>query len=184
MRRIVAVFLACLISPLLAAPALAHGDIESTRPQPEQVRKKGPSHVMVTFTEAPTEDGRMTVTDGCNENVKREQYVEGRTMHVLLKKGQPGTWNVSYAVISAVDGHKTNGKYSFTVKGETDCSEPEPEPEVTEVDAPNDAEDVAADPDTSPTSGESGGIPIAIVAVGFVALVGIALLVRMGASRD
>lgn len=104
-------------------------------------------------------------------------------MHVFLNDGQPGEWTVSYAVVSAVDGHKTNGKYSFTVDGEPECAEPEPAVSETVVEPPGDA-DAAADPDATPTSDDGGGIPTAVVAIGVVALIGIALLVRLGASRD
>lgn len=167
---------------LLAAPALAHGDIEDLRPQPEQVKAKAPDHVKITYTEAPTEDVRVSVTDGCSVDQVREKYVQGRTLHVFLKKGQPGKWTVSYAVISAVDGHKTNGKYSFSVKGSADCSADEPELSETATVAPDDS-DVAA-PDTSPTSDESGGLPLVIIGIGVLALVGIAFLVRVVSSRD
>ena len=182
MRKLVVIVLTGLLC-VLAAPAFAHGDIERLRPEPEQLKAKAPDHVMLTFTEAPTEDARVTVTDGCEREMTREKYVQGKTLHVFLNKGEPGKWNVSYNVISAVDGHKTNGQYSFSVKGEADCSEPEPDASETAAE-PSGTPGAAADPDTTPTSDESGGIPIAVVAIGALALVGIAFLVRMGASRD
>lgn len=169
----------------MSAPAWGHGDIEQLRPEPEEVKAKAPDHVKLTFTEAPTKDARVTVNDGCGREMTREKYVQGSTLHVFLEKGQPGQWQVSYNVISAVDGHKTNGQYSFTVEGKADCSEPEPEPDASQtVDEPTEGTDAAADPNTIPTSDEPGGIPIAVVAIGVLALVGVAFLVRMGASRD
>ena len=183
MRKLLFVAVLACVLCALAAPAWAHGDIERLRPEPEQVKAKAPDHVMLTFTEAPTKDARVAVNDGCGREMTREKYVQGKTLHVFLNKGQPGEWNVSYNVISAVDGHKTNGEYSFTVTGEPDCSEPEPDASET-VAEPTDGTDAAADPDTTPTSDDSGGIPIAVVGIGVLALVGIAFLVRMGASRD
>lgn len=170
-----------------AGPAFAHGDIQRIRPEPESVLGKAPDHIRITYTEAPTENNRISVTDGCGTDVLAEKYVQGRTLHVFLREGEPGNFDVSYAVISAVDGHKTNGDFSFTVRGEADCSEPSAEPEPPEDDADNEGgedEDSAAQPGTSPTSGEgSSGIPVAVVAVGVLALIGIAFLVRMGAAR-
>lgn len=184
MGKLLVALVTCALCAL-AAPAWAHGDIERLRPEPEQVKTKAPDHVMLTFTEAPTKDARVAVNDGCGREMTREKYVQGRTLHVFLEKGQPGRWQVSYNVISAIDGHKTNGQYSFTVEGEADCSEPEPEPDASEtVDEPSGDSDTASAPDTTPTSDGSGGIPVAVVAVGVLALVGIAFLVRMGASRD
>ena len=179
MRKMFATLISLPFLLLFAAPAFAHGDIERVRPEPEQVKAKAPDHVAITFTEAPTKDAKIAVTDGCGIEQTREKYVQGRTLHVFLKKGQPGDWTVSYSVISAVDGHKTNGKYSFSVKGKTDCSAPEPEPSETSA---AEEPDVAAP--TTPTADDSGGIPVAVVGVGILALIGIAFLVRMGASKD
>ena len=183
MRKLVLAAFACVLCVTFAAPAFAHGDIERLRPAAEEVKGKAPDHVMITFTEAPTKDGRVQVVDGCGVEMTREKYVQGRTLHVFLNEGQPGKWNVSYNVISAVDGHKTNGQYSFTVQGEAACGEPAPEASETAAEPSGDT-DTASGPDTTPTSEESGGIPVAVVGIGVLALIGIAFLVRMGASRD
>ena len=183
MRKLLLSAFTCILCVVFAGPALAHGDIERLRPEAEEVKNKAPDHVMITFTEAPTKDGRVKVLDGCGEEMTREKYVQGRTLHVFLNEGAPGEWNVSYNVISAVDGHKTNGQYSFTVKGEPACEEPAPEASETAAEPSGDA-DTASGPDTTPTSDESGGIPVAMVGIGVLALIGIAFLVRMGASPD
>lgn len=183
MRKVLLSVLACMLCLSFSGPALAHGDIERLRPEPEAVRTNAPDHVMITFTEAPTKDGRVQVLDGCGIEMTRERYVQGRTLHVFLNEGQPGRWGVSYNVISAVDGHKTNGEYSFSVNGEPACGEPAPDATETAAEPPDDI-DTASETDTTPTSDESAGIPVAVVGIGILALVGIAFLVRMGASRD
>jgi methionine-rich copper-binding protein CopC len=181
MKRTLFLGLAVVFALLAATPVLAHGDIDSLHPEPESVRAKSPGHVMLKFTEAPTEDARVAVLDGCGDEMTDERYVQGRTFHVFLKKGQPGKWKVSYTVISAVDGHKTSGEYTFTVKGKRDCSEPEPQASETDEPAGNAG---TPNPDLATTSdADDPGVPVVVIGVGVLALIGIAFLVRMGGAK-
>lgn len=181
-------FLGALVTVILLLPtveALAHGDIQRRLPSEGATRKRPPGHVLIEFTEAPTEDSVIRVMDGCGRDVVSEQYVEGRTKHVFLRRGraQPGEWEVSYRVISAEDGHLTRGSYNFTVRGDTDCTEPEPEPEPAED--PN--EDGNGGPDAAsgerPGPDEGDGFPVVPVTLGAVGIVGLAALARILSAR-
>lgn len=165
------------------APAGAHGDIESTFPERGASIKKPTDHVMINFTEAPTDNASVRVVDGCGTDLVDEVYVTDRTLHVLLDDGQPGRWEVTYRVISAEDGHKTNGTFPFRVRGSADCSSDGDNGNDTDADtetiAPGDDGDDQAAPDTNPTSDSGGSLPLVAIFVGGLALIGIAALVRL-----
>lgn len=175
-RRSVFLF-AVICAVLIPGTAAAHGDMEETFPKDGATLKKPADHVMITFSEAPTKNTSVRVIDGCGVDVVDETYITDKTLHVLLTEGQPGSWLAAYRVISAEDGHKTAGNFSFTVKGVADCSEEEPEP--GETIAPDPPSEEQAAPDTSDTSDEGSSIPIVALLVGGAALVGIAALVRL-----
>lgn len=160
-----------------AAPVSAHGDIQETKPAPQSSVRRAPRSVAVTFTEAPTRQAVLEVTDGCKRNVGQGVEVSGATATVRVATGQPGKWRVSYNVISAVDGHQTRGGYAFTVAGKKDCTPDE------ETAAPDDdtkqpggrAQDL--DPDD-----EGSGPPVVPIALGAAALIAIALFLRRSGS--
>jgi methionine-rich copper-binding protein CopC len=185
-RCLVASVLLVMGAGLLGAPiAWAHGDIQEMRP-PEGSRRDAPvRHVRITFTEAPTEDSVIDVTDGCGRDVVREQYVEGRTKHVFLRarRAVPGEWTVSYRVVSAEDGHQTRGSYNFVVRGETDCSEPADEDPPGDDEAPGDADGDVAAPGGSTGADEDRDFPLMPALVGGVILVGLAAAVRLAANK-
>lgn len=159
----------------VAAPAWAHGDIQATDPEPQTTVRRAPRSVAVTFTEAPTAQAVMKVTDGCNRDVAQGVDVADATATVRVATGQPGKWRVSYRVISSVDGHLTRGGYAFTVAGKKDCT-PDEEPSDDPGDGP--AQGAPGD-DEEP---ESSGAPIVPIALGAAALIGVALLVRRSGS--
>jgi methionine-rich copper-binding protein CopC len=165
----------------LAGPAGAHGEIESSDPAPESRVRRAPGSVAITFTEAPTAQAVLEVTDGCRRKVGQGVDVADATATVRTATGQPGRWQVSYRVISAADGHETKGKYAFTVAGKKDCT-PDPKP----TDEPKGDEDPAApndkaSPDDSDDTGGSSA-PVVPIALGAAALIVVALLVRRSGS--
>lgn len=170
---------------LLSLPvaASAHGDLESTEPAADSTIKKPVDHIILTFTEKPSDRARVSVVDGCGDSIGDDTFVAERSFHVLLvKKGEPGTWTVDYRVVSAEDGHKTSGTYTFTVQGKADCNQPDPS-----ASSEPPAEDGDNDPqasDETPTSDEGSSFPMIVLVIGGLALIGIAILVRlMGAKR-
>lgn len=170
----------CMVLGLAAgaAPAYAHGEIQGTDPAAKASVKRAPRSVAVTFTEAPTAQAVLDVTDGCKRDVGRGVDVTDATATVQVAGGQPGRWEVSYRVISALDGHLTRGAYTFTVAGEKDCT-PDPKP-TKEPDGNGDesAPPVADDEDEP----EGSGVPVVPIAIGAVALIAVAFVARRSGS--
>jgi methionine-rich copper-binding protein CopC len=181
-----------LISLLGAAPALAHGDLDGTTPSAGATVKKAPDHIVVNFTETPTKATRVAVTDGCDFGIVTDTYTTGRAYHVLLDPGHPGQWTVDYKVLSAEDGHTSDGSYNFSVRGAAgDCSAPfeaagggggTDDPDEPPGDDPGDDDEGSAAPGTGP-AGDDPSFPMVPVVLGSVAVLGLALAVRLIAAR-
>ena len=159
-----------------ATPAGAHGDIQATDPEPLTTVRRAPRSIAVTFTEAPTAQAVMKVTDGCKRNVAQGVDVADATATVRVATGQPGKWQVSYRVISSLDGHLTRGGYAFTVAGKKDCT-----PDETPSDDPGDGPTQAAPPNDDEEP-EGSGAPVVPIALGAAALIVVAFLVRRSGS--
>ncbi len=180
MERLRFVLMTACAAMVIAGPAAAHGDLVSTVPVDGEKLNEPVDHVIIELTETPQANASVQVTDGCNVDLSDEIFVTDKQLHILLKDGQPGSWNVSYRIISAEDGHKTTGEFAFKVKGAADCSDPDPaqtpEPEPTQSEGADGDVDAG---DRDPDSDESGGLPIFPLVIGGAALIGIAALVRM-----
>jgi methionine-rich copper-binding protein CopC len=143
--------LAFLMLPL--GTARGHGISESSSPAADTRIGSVPHKVNLRLTEPPAQDSRLTVKDGCRRDVVTATSISGNDWIATVADAQPGTWRVSYVVVSAVDGHTTNGTYSFVVTGQKDCTEPKtPEPEPTPEPTVTSGGDAAA-----PTSGSDDG---------------------------
>lgn len=160
-----------------AAPAGAHGEIQGTDPEARSTVRRAPRSVAVTFTEAPTAQAVLEVSDGCKRDVAQAVDVTDATATVRLASGRPGKWRVSYRVISALDGHLTRGGYTFTVAGKKDCT-PGDDPTGDPGDGPTQAAPPAGDEDEP----EGSGAPVVPIALGAIALVAVALIVRRSGS--
>ena len=160
----------------LTAPAHAHGEIQGTDPAKGARVPRAPGSVAVTFTEAPTAQARLEVTDGCRRDVTQTVDVADATATARVAVGQPGKWRVSYRVISALDGHETKGGYTFTVAGRKDCM-----PDDPATDAPEDGPDAAPTPEGEDVSGSSA--PVVPIALGAIAVVVLAFIVRRSGSE-
>ncbi len=160
---------------LWAAPAFAHGDLHGTVPEKGSTLARAPDHLIINFTEPPAEQSVVSVTDGCSDEVIDELEFDGKAAHVFLSKGQPGKWKVSYKVVSAVDGHRTNGSYALKVTGKRECSGTGGAPDGPDKDGsgpgPQAGED--GDPDE-----EESSFPVVPVALGSLGLVALALVAR------
>lgn len=158
-----------MMSALSIGVAWAHA--ERLRSVPEQGTKldKAPAELSIDFTEPPTGDANLVVMDGCETDVVQELQVQDTSVSASLAEGQPGTWVVRSTVVSGVDGHQTNDSWSFTVKGSKDCS------------APSEATDQARDEGDSE---DESSLPVVPVAIGAVAVLGIALLLRALTGRS
>lgn len=159
----------------LAGPAHAHGDLQATDPGLDAKVAKAPDSVAITFTEAPTAQAVLKVRDGCKRDVTQGIEVTDATATVRVALGQPGRWEVSYRVISALDGHETKGSYGFTVAGRRDCTPDKPTP------GPG-AEETLAAPTDDAGEPSGSGAPVVPIAIGAVVLIALAFLVRRSGS--
>lgn len=165
-----------------ATPALAHGDLAATVPPKGSTLPKPVDHLAITFSQAPTKDAVVKVVDGCDRNVVKRVDLQDRVAHVYLSDPQPGKWQVSYNIISSVDGHPSRDAYNLTVKGKPDCSKPKPDEgkngdKDDEGDGPN-----AADGDSPVPEDNGSSFPVVPVAIGTVAVLGVAFAVRRAAG--
>ena len=112
---------------LLPVAARAHSELESSRPADGARTNKPPDHIVLRFSEAPTDESVVKVSDRCTKDLVDDSFVAGNAFHVEIVGGTGGKYVVDYALISAEDGHPTKGKFSFTVKGPADCSAEEPD---------------------------------------------------------
>jgi len=175
-----------------AGTALAHGETVKADPK-HKAEVAMPDLVSVTLTEPPTPDSRISITDGCGQEVASNISVKDETLRAAVGDAQPGRWRAAYRVISAADGHLTEDDWSFTVEGAASCgggggdeaepTETPPDEDGAETDADDDApveDDGARAADTDPASdSDDGGFPVLPVVIGAVAVVGLAALVRV-----
>jgi methionine-rich copper-binding protein CopC len=147
----------------LPGVAQAHSELEKARPKAGSSLQSPPGHAYLDFSEAPSGDSVLEVFDGCGTNVVKKLEQFDITLHVLLRKGQPGDWRVKYDVISDKDGHESRGGYRFTVAGKKDCSHA----------AGRGGGTLAGD-----TSNGGSGFPWVPVAIGAIVLLGGTLVVR------
>ncbi|HJR45461.1 MAG TPA: copper resistance CopC family protein [Actinomycetota bacterium] len=170
-RRLAGLIAAALAAS--AAPAWAHGDIQSASPEEGARVRRPPREVALVLAEPAASGSSLVVVDGCKEEVSGEPVADGERYSVAIEGGRPGRWSVRLRSISSVDGHLVRAGYSFTLAGKKDCSsEPTPEPDETD-DANTSSRPPIANPDDDGTS-----FPVVPFALGTVALIGLAVALR------
>jgi hypothetical protein len=100
---------------LVAQPAFAHAMLDHASPSAGSV-VAAPKEVVLQYSEAlePTFSSvDVRGADGASAGDKAD--VKDTTMRVKLKALVPGRYTVTWHAVS-VDTHRTDGKYSFTVK--------------------------------------------------------------------
>lgn len=154
----------CTVALLVVGgTAVAHGILKSADPAPDSRASSVPRTVTTTLTEEPVPDGRYVVRDGCGRVVSDGFEVDGDTISARTRDAQPGNWKVRFDFISSLDGHRYNETYSFSVAGQKDCSEPEPEgeeeaePEAHEEEAEEDGGSVSSAPPSDSSADEAAG---------------------------
>lgn len=168
MRHPALVAAALAIVAVQAAPALAHAERASSRPEEGAKVASAPLSLAITFTEPPTGDAVVEVVDGCKRDVVADVEVRNLEINAALSEGQPGKWTVHTNVISGVDGHNTRDRWTFSVRGEPDCSAPE-------TAAPDDA---AAGDDEEEDDDGGSSLPLIAIGVATLALAALGLVVR------
>jgi methionine-rich copper-binding protein CopC len=182
-RKTLAVLFAFGVVTSWAAPVGAHGILHRAKPAPDSTAKKVPDEVMAELTEAPVPDGRFVVKDGCDRTVNDGFEVDGETITAAVTDAQPGPWTVRFDFISKVDGHRYEESYSFKVAGKKDCKSDEPADDDADTAASSDDHSDDGDHAGGPTearepASDEGSFPIVPVALGSVALVGVAFFAR------
>lgn len=111
---------------LAPSPAAGHAVLTRSTPGAKARVSSVPAEIALRFTEPPTRDAVVTITDGCDREVGGEVDVLNAELTTTTVGAQPGRWTVAYQVVSAVDGHPTSGSFSFRVRGAADCDAPPP----------------------------------------------------------
>ncbi len=105
-----------LLSP---APALAHAFLRHASPAVGSTTRTAPKQVAIEFTEdVEPRFSSITVQDAAGVRVDEgAAHPQGDDSHLAvgLRPLAPGTYSVSWHVV-ATDTHRTEGRYSFTVK--------------------------------------------------------------------
>lgn len=119
-RRPPLVLLAVLLIWLSAAlPVFAHAVPVQTTPRANASLDAPPPEVSITFSEPVEADlSRITILTQAGEEVPLgplESSDEGRTLAVPVDGLETGAYLVSWQALSSVDGHTTNGTFSFGV---------------------------------------------------------------------
>jgi copper resistance protein C len=126
MRRLgpfaIAVLLVAGLAGSAARPAGAHAYPERAEPRVGATVRTAPAEVRIWFDgDLEPSFSRLTVTDAAGKRVDRGDAGVApdnrRLLHVTLPPLAPGAYKVTWRVL-AVDGHRTEGDYRFTLKPE------------------------------------------------------------------
>lgn len=169
-QRAAMCYVVAALTTLCFAPAAwAHAAYNSSEPEPGARLDEPPGEITVSYAEPPTNQSTFQVLDGCDRNVASFSVLND-TIEAEIGEAQPGRWRVEWSVVSAVDGHLTRDNFSFTVRGEPDC---------TQVAAPDGPDD------SSGSDGSGPLVPIAIATAVIVAIgAGVRLATRSRTTRE
>jgi methionine-rich copper-binding protein CopC len=190
-RALGSVVLAAAMLCLGASAALGHGETVKTDPKKNATLSAVPHSVAVDLSEPPTNGSLFKVTDGCARNVAAHVTIEGNRLLAHIDEGQPGKWTAAYQIVSAADGHPSDGNWTFTVEGEADCGEEDASttgtPAPTES-ATGDSGDSSESEHNERVAGtpasdsDDGSFPLIPVVAGAIAVLGAAAFVRAKTS--
>lgn len=128
-----------LLALAFATSALAHAAYESSDPANGESVSSPPSRVTAEFTEPVISQSYLSVYDPCGEQVDNgDSLVAADRITVTMSADKQGTYTVTFDVVSSVDGHPTNGKFTFSSTGGELCpgaEEPKDEEEASEDDS-------------------------------------------------
>ena len=121
-RPITVAALACLLLVLIAPAAGGHALLRGSEPAGGASLDTAPERVTLTFTEPPDPAlSSVHVLDTAGHAVERgrARAVAGRPLVLEVPVGrrgdEPGTYTVSWRVVSRTDGHLTAGAFAFGV---------------------------------------------------------------------
>jgi copper resistance protein C len=98
--------------------AYAHAFLDHANPAVGATVQNAPREVTLSFTlNIDATSSNLQVTDSRGARVDQgKAQISGNTMRIGLKTVKPGSYRVRWHVLS-VDGHNTEGSFSFTVGG-------------------------------------------------------------------
>lgn len=141
---------------VLAVPATAHTELESTSPADGAALTTAPSQIDLVFSEAPLADAiDVSVTDPAGAVLASSlpaTVTEATVSATWPAELSDGAYTVNYRVVSD-DGHPISGSFSFTV---------------------GDASAAPATTDPAAAAEPNGGVPVGILVV--VTVVGLAIV--------
>ena len=154
-----AVVLSLVWAVASALPASAHAAYKESNPADESTVSAAPSTVWAEFTEPPA-DGASTIEiyDPCGDRVDAgDSSASGYRVNVSMTGTKAGVYTARFKVLSTLDGHATQGEFTFTVSSgdscveEPDDSKPKDRPDEP-VEDPDDDEEVVQPEDTEPVN--------------------------------
>ena len=120
--------LGVVLSLLVAPSASAHAAYESSDPSNGATVSSPPSRITAQFTEPLVSGSKLEVYDPCGAQVDGgDSFVAGDQLTISMSADKQGAYRIRFSVVSAVDGHPTNGEFGFTSTGGAPCEQPEEE---------------------------------------------------------
>jgi methionine-rich copper-binding protein CopC len=117
-RIAIMAFMLCVLVP---SSASAHAVLIKSDPGDTSTQKEIPGTIQMEFTES-VEVFRAQVIDGCGRDVFDDVTIDGVNVTIAVAEAQPGRFKVRYDLVSGDDGHRSDGRIAFQVKGTKDCS--------------------------------------------------------------
>ena len=125
-RGSVTTVLVAWMSLAFLAPAHAHAAYEGSDPADGSTVSSPPSRITADFTERLVDGSRLSVYDPCGDQVDGgDSLVVNDRLTVSMSADKQGTYRVHFAVVSSIDGHPTNGDFTFTSSGGDPCQSEE-----------------------------------------------------------
>lgn len=94
-----------------------------SQPPAGSTQQAVPQRVTIAFPEAQARSARLEVQDPCGRRVDTGRpSVSGPRVTVGVDATASGRYEVTYEVVSAVDGNPTRGTFTFRVRGVEGCS--------------------------------------------------------------
>lgn len=120
MRHTIQAALVALCAIAVASPAFAHAHLRSANPAADSTVAASPTAVAITYSEAvEPKFSTIEVQDAAGKRVdKNNPYTapgDAKILSVDVPSLPPGTYKVIWHA-TAVDTHKTDGTFTFTVQ--------------------------------------------------------------------
>lgn len=135
--RVITVFAAVLTFAsllLVAGPASAHDQLQSSDPKDGATLDQHPTTITLTFSAAPLDTGIEIALVGPDGAAARgyDIQVDDKVVTARLDEGlPPGKYDVAWHVVSS-DGHPIDGEFTYAVEGEPEpTAEPSTEPDAS-----------------------------------------------------